>query len=507
MLDNHEKVMEFAKNYLKRTGIDAATLVIPERKAPSEQTGPTETHALVAAQESKVAAQETGPEANEVLAVPADPPKAVPSPFTTSTATQCYSLTPITVCFPPPDPDDEEMRITLTPSDMEDIDTEIAKDSEHLRTAVFRDLIISKRNGAGLPRLAREMEDEEIERLQDEYRKLRYEKHPDELPEIEDITHFLAKPMEKPKVLIEGVLEKGSKMTVAGCSKGYKTWLMLDLSISLACGQPWLGLPTTQSKVLYLNLEMKKTQVRPRIEAIVTAKNLTIPEGSLYIWNLRGRAASFEKIVPKIIEQLKNTKYDAILLDPLYKIYGEIDENKAGDVARLMNELERLAEKSGAAVILSEHYSKGNQANKESIDRASGSGVFARDPDAMLTFTKHEVEDAFTVESTLRDFKRLEPFVVKWEYPLLVRDGLLNPKKLKTGITKEAVFTVDDILKVVAVENVTKPDLMDQVIKATQMSQSTFRKLFKEFEALEGVQVDTKTKKYNYTNPNGAKLK
>lgn len=112
-----------------------------------------------------------------------------------------------------------------------------------------------------------------------------------------------------------------------------------------------------------------------------------------------------------------------------------------------MNELEKLAEKSGAAIILSEHYSKGNQANKESIDRASGSGVFARDPDAILTFTKHEVEDAFTVESTLRDFKRLEPFVVKWQYPVIVKDCLLNPKKLKTGLSRSALYTVDDLLK------------------------------------------------------------
>jgi len=74
------------------------------------------------------------------------------------------------------------------------------------------------------------------------------------------------------------------------------------------------------------------------------------------------RGASFDKIIPRIIQKLKDTKYDAILLDPLYKLYGKTDENSAGDVAALMNELERLAVKSKAAVVFGAHYSKGNQA-------------------------------------------------------------------------------------------------------------------------------------------------
>ena len=150
------------------------------------------------------------------------------------------------------------------------------------------------------------------------------------------------------------------------------------------------------------------------------------------------RGASFDKIIPRIIQKLKDTKYDAILLDPLYKIYGEIDENKAGDVALLMNELETLAVKSKAAVLFGAHFSKGNQAGKESIDRVSGSGVYARDPDSILNFTRHEEEEAFVVESNLRNLIPLEKFVVRWQYPLMVRDDCLNPAKLKTGISRSS---------------------------------------------------------------------
>ena len=68
---------------------------------------------------------------------------------------------------------------------------------------------------------------------------------------------------------------------------------------------------------------------------------------------------------------------------------------------------------------------------KESIDRISGSGVFARDPDSLIAFTKHEEEGAFTVELTLRNLPPLDPFVVKWQWPLFRRADSLDPSRLK----------------------------------------------------------------------------
>ena len=65
---------------------------------------------------------------------------------------------------------------------------------------------------------------------------------------------------------------------------------------------------------------------------------------------------------------------------------------KDGDITALLNMVENLAVTTGAAVALAGHYAKGNAAAKESIDRISGRGVFARDPDSLITFTKHEEE-------------------------------------------------------------------------------------------------------------------
>ena len=120
-----------------------------------------------------------------------------------------------------------------------------------------------------------------------------------------------------------------------------------------------------------------------------------------------------------------------IIIDPIYKLLGLRDENKAGDIASLLNEIEALAVETGAAVAFGAHYSKGNQAGKEVIDRIGGSGVFARDPDSILNFTKHEENDCFTVDATLRNHPPIKPFVVRWEYPLMCADATLNPSELK----------------------------------------------------------------------------
>src|SRR5205823_3289137 len=132
-----------------------------------------------------------------------------------------------------------------------------------------------------------------------------------------------------------------------------------------------------------------------------------------------------------LLTPLRSRKFSLCILDPIYKGLGHRDENKAGDVASLCNELDKLALRSGAAIAFGSHYSKGNQAAKESIDRIGGSGVFARDPDSILTMTKHEEDEAFTVETTLRNLKPVDSFVVRWEYPLFHRDDELDPKSLR----------------------------------------------------------------------------
>ncbi|NEW06366.1 hypothetical protein GK047_10115 [Paenibacillus sp. SYP-B3998] len=55
---------------------------------------------------------------------------------------------------------------------------------------------------------------------------------------------------------------------------------------------------------------------------------------------------------------------------------------------------DKIATELGASVIYCHHHSKGSQGGKKSMDRASGSGVFARDPDALIDLVELDVTEA-----------------------------------------------------------------------------------------------------------------
>ena len=253
----------------------------------------------------------------------------------------------------------------------------------------------------------------------------------DDLPNLIDAVDFLANPIDSPAEIVEGILHQGSKLVLGGSSKSFKTWNLLDLAISVATGADWLGRLTSQGKVLFLNFEIQGYAWQRRIESVARAKGVELKSGQLDLLNMRGHAASFKKLIPQIIQRCRNKNYVLVVLDPIYKIYGDADENKASDVAALLNALEQLATESGAAVAFGAHFAKGNASGKETIDRISGSGVFARDPDSLLILTKHEEEDAFAVEAVLRNFPPVKPFVVRWKFPLMQRADELDPKRLK----------------------------------------------------------------------------
>ena len=255
----------------------------------------------------------------------------------------------------------------------------------------------------------------------------------DGLPKIISGTEFMAVPKPEPPQLITGVLHQGSKMILGGASKSRKSWTLIDMMLSVSTGVTWWGFATQRGRVLYINFELPDFAFQHRLQAIAKHKGITDFTG-IDLWNLRGFATDFSVLIPKILARVKDERYALIVLDPIYKGLGKRDENKAGDIASLCNEIEQLAVQSGAAVVFGAHYSKGNQAGKEAIDRIGGSGVFARDPDVILTMTPHEEKDAYVIDLTLRALPQLDAFVVRWSGALFTRDPHADASRVKAAV-------------------------------------------------------------------------
>jgi hypothetical protein len=311
------------------------------------------------------------------------------------------------------------------------------------------------------------------------------------LPDIVDAASFIQEKIEAPPELVAGVLHQGSKLVVGGGSKTFKTWTLLDLALAIAKGEPWLSFKTKKGRVLFLNFEIQRPFFRDRIGAVTDGKHIRLEAGMLDLWNLRGHAAAYASLFPRIIERARDGGYSLIVLDPIYKCYGDVDENSAGAVAGLMNAIEGLAVAAGAAVAFGAHYSKGNQSSKESIDRISGSGVFARDPDSILNFTRHEQDDAFTVEMTLRNFKPVAPFVVRWLYPLMRRDDQLDPAKLKQAKGRPKKHTVEKILKCLEGQRLTTVQWQKMAGSEKGVPKTQFYELLGEAEGTPGLSQTT----------------
>jgi hypothetical protein len=286
-----------------------------------------------------------------------------------------------------------------------------------------------------------------------------------QFPQLQDTADFFSTddpPL--PKLVIHHLLHRGSKMLLGGNSKGRKTWALMDLAIAVSCGVDWWGFHTQRGAVCYINLELQPEFFRVRQKKICEVRNIQPERGMFMAWHLRGHAKPMTQLIGDLLGFLKQYRFKLIIIDPIYKTLPAFrgSENDSAMITQLLNEVETIAVETGAAVLFCSHFSKGDQADKESMDRVSGSGAWARDPDTLLTMTAHEEQDCFTVEATLRNLAPIFPLVVKWDYPLFVRQDELSPDRLKRRGPKAA--SPDKLLDVLSEFNGQEPkDVLQQM--------------------------------------------
>jgi hypothetical protein len=268
-----------------------------------------------------------------------------------------------------------------------------------------------------------------------------------QLPEIVDAERFLSEPLETPAELVKGLIHRNTLTMFGGGSKSYKTFTVLDLALSVSQGVQWWGREVTQGRVLYLNFEIAPAFFQYRISVMSDAKVLTRPFRDFDIWNLRGCATDIARLAGQIIERCKEANYAMVIVDPIYKLMGNREENSNNEMAAMLNFFEQISEQiGGAAVVFCHHFTKGSASTKAQIDRVSGGGVFGRHPDGIITLTPHEEENAFVAEATLRNFAPIKPFVLSWEYPLMDFAPDLDPKKLRGKAGAKSKYAVAQVV-------------------------------------------------------------
>ena len=232
------------------------------------------------------------------------------------------------------------------------------------------------------------------------------------LPPIQPVADFVGAdtPSLAPE-LISGILREGHKLLITGPSKAGKSFALIELSIAIGTGGKWFGWSCSEGPVLYLNFELDERSCFNRFNDVARALGADAKEAcrNVHVMNLRGYNMSLDKFVPYLIGLTRETHYKAVIFDPLYKVMMG-DENSAGDMAHFCNYFDMVCREMGCATIYCHHHSKGSQSGKNVMDRGSGSGVFARDPDAIIDLLRLRVPASF------------QSFISGGEYPSAMKD-------------------------------------------------------------------------------------
>jgi hypothetical protein len=166
-------------------------------------------------------------------------------------------------------------------------------------------------------------------------------------------------------------------------------------------------------------------------------------------------------------------------------VLGERDENSNGDITDLMNILDRLIKDSGVAVIFAHHFSKGNQAGKESIDRAAGAGAFSRHADTLLSLTKHQKDNTFVCDVIVRNHKPVPSFCMELAFPIMqIVQEDVTALKVPGKVIK---YTSAQLLAVLGNQKLGAMELFREVVKKYPMSRRTF---FDKLDEIKEVEIE-----------------
>ena len=220
-------------------------------------------------------------------------------------------------------------------------------------------------------------------------------------PPLQSVTELYDLNLPEIEYVVDGLIPMGGLTILAGRPKVGKSWLALQIGASVSCGREVLGRRVTDGPSIYLCLEDSPRRMRGRSlhQGVPTEVNLRFSytmERKLDQGGLADFRALVETEEPRLV-----------VLDTFNAATsGKFDENSSGPVGELAYELQDIAQKSNAAVVLIHHYGKpkvgggadfindlrGSSALAGAADVIVGLGQTDMDGHAEMTFTGRDIE-------------------------------------------------------------------------------------------------------------------
>ena len=179
-------------------------------------------------------------------------------------------------------------------------------------------------------------------------------------------------PLSEKAWLIESMWAYAAVGIIGGPPKCCKSWLGLDMAVSVASGTPCLGhFPVKHpGPALIFLAEDALPVVYARIEALCTHRQIHIDSLDLYVITASSLRLDLMQDQKRLKATLATFKPRLLLLDPLVRLH-RLDENSATDISSLLGFVREMQRSYDTAIVLVHHVSKKHYAQPGQALRGS----------------------------------------------------------------------------------------------------------------------------------------
>lgn len=172
--------------------------------------------------------------------------------------------------------------------------------------------------------------------------------------------HSLEDVVQEKSWLIEGLWSDQAVGIVGGEPKCYKSFLALDMAVSVASATPCLRrFPVRErGSVLLYAAEDSLSEVKKRLGGICSAAGVALADCDIQVITAPVLRLDLEDNRSSLSETLEHLKPRLLLLDPFVRLH-RIDENASREVAPILDFLRSLQRQFKTAVVVVHHSRKG----------------------------------------------------------------------------------------------------------------------------------------------------
>jgi len=209
------------------------------------------------------------------------------------------------------------------------------------------------------------------------------------------VTQFAACSDEEIDWMVDSIIERGANGAIVAEPKIGKSWLAIDLGVSLAVGTEFLGFKVPRPvKVAFVSREDNPPLTRWRLRHLFAAKqpeNPNLLESNLWI-NTRQQSKQLlldnSEQFGELLADLRTVKPEFLILDVLNTLHCK-DENDATEMRQVFACLDEIQREIGCGIAVVHHY--GKSGNGSITQRMRGSSAIAGWCEWMIGL---ELEDA-----------------------------------------------------------------------------------------------------------------